>query len=150
MESYQSKGLPYIPDMFSTGEAAVGCGHAMRTTYQGKRATAADYIIADKKRSNVTITCDVTVDKVILEKGADGTLEAKGVEYLDNNGNKFKAFARKEVALAGGTYNSPTMLLRSGIGPKADLEKLGIPVKVDLPGVGKNLQVKLKVGFSSW
>jgi choline dehydrogenase-like flavoprotein len=125
-ESFQSKGLPYIPDMFSTGEAANGCGHAMRTTYKGYRTTAADYITKDKERSNVTITCDATVDKVILERGSDCSLQAKGVEYLDNNGNRYKAFAKKEVLLAGGTYNTPTMLLRSGIGPKADLEALNI------------------------
>jgi choline dehydrogenase-like flavoprotein len=112
----------------------------MRTTWQGSRTTAADYIIKDYVRPNVTITCDATVDKVILERGADGTLEAKGVEYVDNHGNRHKAYASKEVLLAGGTYNSPTMLLRSGIGPKAELEKLNIPVQLDLPGVGKNLQ----------
>lgn len=74
----------------------------------------------------MTITCDVTVDKVILERGSDGTLQAKGVEYVDNQGNKYQAFASKEVLLAGGTYNTPTMLLRSGIGPKEDLEALNI------------------------
>ena len=41
--------------------------------------------------------------------------------------------------LAGGTYNSPTVLMRSGIGPADNLGTLGIPVAVDLPGVGRNL-----------
>lgn len=140
LESYQSKGLEYVPDMFSNGATANGCGHAMRTTYQGYRTTAADYLTKDRERSNVTIRCDSTVDKVILERGSDGVLQAKGVEYLDNRGNRYKSFATKEVLLAGGTYNTPTMLLRSGIGPKADLEALNIPVQLDLPGVGKNLQ----------
>lgn len=140
MKNYQSKGLPYHPDMFSTGEASNGCGHALRTTWQGKRTTAADYITNDHKRSNVTIKCDVTGDKVILEKDSDGKYVAKGIEYADNNGNKFKAYARKEVTLTCGTYGSPAMLMRSGIGPKADLEALGIECKVDLPGVGQNLQ----------
>lgn len=139
-ESFQSKGLPYTPDMFSSGETANGCGHAMRTTWQGYRTTAADYITKDKQRPNVTIRCDATVDKVILERGSDRKLQAKGVEYLDNDGNRYKALAGKEVLLAGGTYNTPTMLLRSGIGPKSDLEALEIPVQLDLPGVGKNLQ----------
>ncbi|KAK4580436.1 hypothetical protein LTR86_000639 [Recurvomyces mirabilis] len=140
LESYQSKGLPYKPDMFSTGEASNGCGHAMRTTYQGSRTTAADFITKDKERPNVTIKCDSTVDKVILERGSDGSLEAKGVEYLDNDGNRYKVYANKEVLLAGGSYNTPTMLMRSGIGPKEDLERVGIPVQLELPGVGKNLQ----------
>lgn len=140
LKNYQSKGLPYHPDMFSNGVTANGCGHAMRTTWQGYRTTAADYVTKDHKRSNVNITCHATADKVIFEKGADGKPVAKGVEYLDKDGNKKKAFASKEVVLCCGTYGSPAMLMRSGIGPKADLEKLGIPVLVDLPGVGKNLQ----------
>ena len=112
----------------------------MRTTWQGYRTTAADYITKDHKRSNVTIKCHATVDKVILERGSDGTLQAKGVEYVDDNGNRSKVYARKEVILTGGTYGSPAMLLRSGIGPKSELEALNIPCQVDLPGVGKNLQ----------
>ena len=140
LENYKSKGLKYHPDMFSSGVTANGCGHAMRTTWQGTRTTAADYITKDHKRSNVTITCHATVDKVILEKDSDGFLVAKGVEYLDKNGNRHKVYASKEVLLSGGTYGSPAMLLRSGIGPREELEKLNIPVQVDLPGVGKNLQ----------
>ena len=111
----------------------------MRTTYQGYRSTAADFVVADMERLNVTIKCDSTVDKVILDKQADGSLQAKGVEYQDQNGNKYKAFARKEVLVNCGTYCSPAVLLRSGIGPKSDLEALDIPCQVDLPGVGKNL-----------
>ena len=123
----------------STGETARGCGHAMRSTYKGSRTTAADYITKDKERPNVAIRCDATVDKIILDRGAGG-LEAKGVEFLDNNGNRYKVYANKEVLLAGGTYNTPTIMLRSGIGSKEDLQKLGIPVQLDLPGVDKNLQ----------
>lgn len=140
LESYKSKGLPYTPDMFSSGVTSRGCGHAMRTTYQGYRTTAADYIVKDRARSNVTIKCDVTVDKVILEQGAGGSLEAKGAEYVDNHGTRHKAFANKEVLLNCGTYGTPAVLLRSGIGPKAELEALNIPVQIDLPAVGKNLQ----------
>ena len=138
--SYKSKGLQYHPDMFSSGETANGCGHALRTTWQGYRTTAADYITKDHKRSNVTIKCNMTVDKVILERDSDGNLRARGAEYEDENGNRFKAFAKNEVVVTGGTYGSPAMLLRSGIGSKADLEALGIKCEVDLPGVGKNLQ----------
>lgn len=135
LENYKSKGLPYHPDMFSTGETANGCGHALRTTWQGYRTTAADFVTKDHKRSNVTIKCHVTVDKVIF----DGD-RAVGVQYMDDNGNKSVVHARKEVIISCGTYGSPAVLLRSGIGDKADLEALNIPVKVDAPGVGKNLQ----------
>lgn len=140
LKSYQSKGLEYHPDMFSNGETANGCGHAMRTTWQGYRTTAADYITKDKKRNNVTIQCHATVDKVILEKDTDGYPRATGVEFLEENGNRRKVYAKNEVILTSGTYGSPAILLRSGLGPKAELEKLGIQCQVDLPGMGKNLQ----------
>ena len=117
----------------------------MRSTYQGYRATAADYIVKDRKRPNVTIKCHVTVNKVILEKDSDGSLQAKGAEYKDDAGNIHKVFARREVLLNCGAYGSPAVLLRSGIGPKEDLNELGIPCQVDLPGVGKNLQDHLLI-----
>ncbi|MEU6385283.1 GMC oxidoreductase [Streptomyces bauhiniae] len=49
------------------------------------------------------------------------------------------AYARNEVILAGGTYNTPQLLMLSGIGPREELDRLGIPVRVDAPGVGCNL-----------
>jgi choline dehydrogenase-like flavoprotein len=50
------------------------------------------------------------------------------------------AYAEKEVIISGGTFNTPQLLKLSGIGPAAELKKLGIPVVVNLPGVGQNLQ----------
>lgn len=139
-ESYKGKGLPYVPDMFSSGVTPNGCGHAMRTTWQGYRTTAADYLTKDRARPNVTIMCDRTVDKVILEKGADGQLVAKGVEFLDNNGSRYTAHAKKEIILTSGTYCTPAILMRSGLGPKKELDRHNIPCLVDLPGLGQNLQ----------
>ncbi|KAK4620939.1 L-sorbose 1-dehydrogenase [Fulvia fulva] len=139
-ESFQSKGMPYDADMFSHGNTVQGCGHAMRTTCQGYRATAADYVTKDQQRPNVKIRCDVTVDKVVTVKGTDRLLEANGVEYVDANGNRFSVNASRKVIVTAGTYCSPAVLMRSGIGPKAELEALDIPVQLDLPGVGENLQ----------
>ena len=67
-----------------------------------------------------------------------------------------QVFAGREVILAGGAFNTPQLLMLSGIGPRADLEKLGITVRVDLPGVGQNLQDRYEVAvinrmnFASW
>ncbi|KAH7391756.1 hypothetical protein BKA66DRAFT_412800 [Pyrenochaeta sp. MPI-SDFR-AT-0127] len=80
--------------------------------------------------------------------------KAVGVQYLHgksvyrgdprhtsaNTGTIGQAFARKEVIVSGGTFNSPQLLQLSGIGPKALLKKYKIPVVKDLPGVGRNLQ----------
>ncbi|XP_014554467.1 hypothetical protein COCVIDRAFT_104929 [Bipolaris victoriae FI3] len=97
------------------------------------------------------------VTKVLFDTcGGNGTKpQAVGVEYLQGKsvykadprrtantteGVLKKAFARKEVIVSGGAFNSPQILQLSGIGPKALLEKYGIPVVSDLPGVGRNLQ----------
>ena len=138
LKSFQSKGLPYIPDMFTSGESPHGCGHAVRSIYQGVRSTAADYITKDNTRSNIDIMTNVYVDKVILEDTSDG-IRAVGVELQDSSGEKRSVKARREVVVTAGVYGSPTILLRSGIGDKHEVEHYGIKSRVDLPGVGKNL-----------
>ena len=54
--------------------------------------------------------------------------------------------ASREVVLAGGAFNTPQLLMLSGVGPREELERHGIPVRVDLPGVGRNLQDRYEVG----
>lgn len=69
-------------------------------------------------------------------------LRATGVLFqsVDGTGATMEVKAKKEVVLAAGAMHSPQILQRSGVGPKALLEKTGIKVKVDLPGVGQNYQ----------
>jgi choline dehydrogenase-like flavoprotein len=84
---------------------------------------------------------------------------AIGVEYLKGrqlyraaatpstaSGERRRIIARREVIVCGGAFNSPQLLMLSGIGPRAELERHGIQVKVDLPGVGRNLQDRYEVG----
>lgn len=137
--SYQSEGLPLIPDMFTSGQSgAHGCGHAIRTIHQGVRTMAADYLNDAESKGKLEIKTNVYVDKVLLEV-INGDTCAVGVDFQDASGDRTSVVARQEVVLAGGAYGSPTMLLRSGIGEKHELEKQGIECRVDLPGVGKNL-----------
>jgi choline dehydrogenase-like flavoprotein len=66
------------------------------------------------------------------------------------------ALASREVILAGGTFNTPQLLMLSGIGGAEQLAKHGIPLRVDLPGVGRNLQDRYEVpvvnrmNFDQW
>ena len=136
MQSFESAGLKKHDDMFSTGETPHGCGHVPRTVHKGVRSTAADYL--PRTATNLVILTHTTVDKVILT--ADGSfLKASGVRIVDRAGNAREITARREVILSAGAYCTPPILLRSGIGPAEELEKLGIECKVDSPGVGKNL-----------
>lgn len=126
--------------MFSTGDVPHGCGHATRTVYEGIRTTSADFMTNKNHRGNITIKTDTTVDKVIFSKDREQT-RASGVltRASDGRGTVRTFHARKEIIISGGAYCSPAILLRSGIGPKDELEKHNIVCTVDLPGVGRNL-----------
>jgi choline dehydrogenase-like flavoprotein len=88
----------------------------------------------------------------------DDRNRATGVEYLRGQrlyrahgrpsgeaGERREVHASREVILAGGAFNSPQLLMLSGIGPREALQRHGIAVRVDLPGVGKNLQDRYEV-----
>ena len=138
-ESMIEHGLPYHADMFSTGETSHGCGDVPRTVHQGIRTTAADFITRSYRRDNITIKTEVTVDKIIMSSQA-GELSATGVAVISKAGKKVEYQAKKEVIVSAGAYCSPAVLMRSGLGPKEELNEHGIECMVDLPGVGKNLQ----------
>jgi choline dehydrogenase-like flavoprotein len=79
-----------------------------------------------------------------------------GVRPMPAAGAPRRVRATREVILAGGAFNTPQLLMLSGIGPRATLAAHGIEVRVDLPGVGQNLQDRYEVavvnrmGFESW
>lgn len=99
-------------------------------------------------KKNLHLRCSTIVDKVILEE-VQGKLTATGVQVLDEDtGVSSIIRAKKEVIVSGGSYCSPAILLRSGIGAKAEVESFGIESKVDLPGVGKNLMDHLVISAS--
>ncbi len=116
------------------GAEQAGFGRLQHTIGKGRRAsTAVAYLRPAMKRGNITLVTRAQATKVLF-KGP----RAVGIEYLQG-GQKREAFADGEVILAGGAYNSPQLLLLSGIGPAEELRELGIEPRVDLAGVGKNL-----------
>jgi choline dehydrogenase len=93
------------------------------------------------------------------EPAPDGTPRAIGVEYMDGRHyradrraaggempEKHRVTVSREVILAAGAFNTPQLLMLSGIGPREELDRHGVPVRVDLPGVGRNLQDRYEVG----
>lgn len=100
----------------------------------GKRAsTARAYLEPALGRPNLTVMTGAVTQRVVLEGK-----RATGVAFI-RDGHMQTALARREVILSGGAYNSPQLLMLSGIGPAEDLRGLGIDVAHDLPGVGRNL-----------
>ena len=122
----------------------------------------------DGSRERVLETARRFPDRLRVELDAlatrvlfDGHGRAAGVEYLKGErlyrarppeqapGERREVRASREVILAGGAFNTPQLLMLSGLGPQAELERLGIPVRVDLPGVGRNLQDRYEVASST-
>ena len=95
-------------------------------------STAIGYLLQARRRQNLTIRPDCLVSRVVL-KGS----RAVGVELSSGGGGE--VVRGRRITLSAGAIASPAILLRSGIGPRAELEALGIVSTVDLPGVGANL-----------
>ncbi|MGR9106123.1 MAG: GMC family oxidoreductase, partial [Gammaproteobacteria bacterium] len=101
----------------------------------GLRASAAEaYLRPVRSRANLTVVTHAFVTRLLFSGK-----RVIGVEYL-RFGSVEKASAASEVILSAGALRSPQVLLLSGIGPASELARLGIPVREDLCGVGKNLQ----------
>jgi choline dehydrogenase len=128
LEGAVASGHAHVVDHNRPG--SVGAGPTPRTVGDGVRAsTALTYLAVARARPNLTVRPDTLVSHVELL----GT-RARGVRLLD--GTLIEA---DRVVLTAGTYASPMILARSGIGPTAELEAFGITVVVDAPGVGSNL-----------
>jgi choline dehydrogenase len=109
---------------------AVGVGRMPMSSRNGVRATTAGtYLPVGATPSTLTIRPDTQVAHVLFE-GARAT----GVRLLDET-----IVDASLVVLCAGTYGSPPILMRSGIGPVEHLRSIGVPVRLDLPGVGSNL-----------
>jgi choline dehydrogenase-like flavoprotein len=104
--------------------------------YQTRSSARTAYYDPIASRSNLQVVTGVQVQEIVF-----ATLTAKGVKLLDRTtGKSYTAFADMELILAAGAIHTPQILQQSGVGPASVLKAAGIDVKVDLPGVGNNLQ----------
>ena len=140
VDSFLETGLEWKPNMFCTGDNQ-GVGHVPRTVYQGTRTSGADFVTGDSVPSNLTLRCNVQGVRIVLSQGVDGSKIATAVEARDDETGAPLLFnANAEIIVSCGAYNSPQLLMHSGIGPKDQLDRFNIPVQVEAPGVGENLQ----------
>jgi choline dehydrogenase-like flavoprotein len=137
IEAGRAVGFPVTEDY--NGAQAEGFGRSQYSIRGGRRASSATaYLKPARNRRNLSVATGALTTRVLL-RGSSAT----GVEYL-RGGRMRRAIAEREVILCGGAYNSPQLLMLSGIGPAAHLREIGIAPIVDLP-VGKNLQDHLAV-----
>ncbi|KAI0337923.1 alcohol oxidase [Trametopsis cervina] len=101
--------------------------------------SASAYYVPNKERSNLKVLVNAHANRVETTKAANGNLVATAVE-ITHGEKTYLVKAKKEVILSAGALSSPVVLERSGIGRKEVLENAKIPVKLELPGVGENMQ----------
>jgi choline dehydrogenase len=126
-------GYDRNPDF--NGVQQEGVGPFQLTVKDGKRhSAAAAFLLPILKRPNLTTMTGALATRLLFE----GT-RTVGVEYL-HEGTLHQARVNQEVIVSAGAFDSPKLLMLSGIGDAEQLQALGISVVVDLPGVGQNLQ----------
>lgn len=139
VESAVSLGYKQNEDFNGAEQEGAG-GAPVNVVNEVRQSTAMTYLSAEVRNlPNLTIKGNVNIDRVLLDGStAKGVLANDGAEYFAD-----------EVILCGGTYGSPAILMRSGLGPAADLARLGIDVVADLP-VGQRLQDQalIPIGFA--
>ena len=132
VEAAVQAGFVFNPDF--NGAQQEGVGFYQVTHRAGERFSAAKaYLQPNRDRLNLSVITDAQATRVLV----DGK-RATGVEYRQHGAIR-QITARREVLLSAGALQSPQLLMLSGIGPGAHLQRLGIPVIHDLPGVGMNL-----------
>jgi choline dehydrogenase len=128
LEALEAVGFPMVDDHNRPG--AVGGGRMPMSSRDGMRVTTADaYLPIGGTPPNLTIRADAQVAEVVFDGRG-----ARGVRLLDGT-----VIHADRVVLSAGAYGSPPILLRSGVGPAEHLRSVGVPVRLDLPGVGANL-----------
>jgi choline dehydrogenase len=138
VEAAQQAGIPYTQD-YNRGDN-FGIGHFEVNQKKGVRWNASKAMLRPvQHRANLKVVTGALIDRVVMEGR-----EARGVEF-SLGGVPHRAGARIETVLTAGAIGSPAILQRSGIGPAALLQQHGVPLVLDLPGVGGNLQDHLQL-----
>ncbi len=142
-------------DQRSGGLLGEGLTKVPLSTCDGRRRGARERVRAAAREHGLRVEYDALATRVVF----DADNRAVGVEYLKGrnlyraspeasrqDGEPRRVEARREVILAGGAFNTPQLLMLSGVGPKDRLAALGVEARVPLEGVGRNLQDRYEIG----
>lgn len=140
LESCLAAGFPLCPDLNADG--ATGVGPQPFNNVDGVRMSAAfSHLHAARRLPSLRVLGEHTVERILFDRD-----RAVGVIARAPSGDEVLVRADQEVVLAAGAIATPWLLLRSGVGPAAQLRRHGIPVVLDLPGVGASLREHPQVG----
>jgi choline dehydrogenase len=132
MQAIANAGYPCTEDIHAGDEEGASFVE-LTIDEKGRRASYVEaYLKPAMRRPNLAVVTNALTRKVLVEDG-----RAVGVEY--EVGGEIRTARAGETILSGGSYNSPQLLMLSGIGPGEHLAEMGIPLVHDLPGVGRNL-----------
>ncbi|HVL59727.1 MAG TPA: GMC family oxidoreductase N-terminal domain-containing protein, partial [Burkholderiaceae bacterium] len=116
------------------GPTQQGAGYYALNVRRGWRcSTATAYLAPARRRRNLTVATGALATRIVFERG-----DARAVEYRQRGALRV-ARAAREIVVAAGAFNSPQLLQVSGVGPAPLLQRLGVPVVFDAPGVGESL-----------
>ncbi|MCX3060159.1 mycofactocin dehydrogenase MftG [Streptomyces beihaiensis] len=131
LQTSRDLGFPEVPDHNAPG--AVGVGPMAQNLVDGMRiSTAVAYLASARKREQLEIRADTLAERIVFEDG-----RAVGVRIVTDGVSETVYGDR--ITVCTGAVGTPALLMRSGIGAADALERLGVPVVADLPGVGENL-----------
>jgi choline dehydrogenase len=130
-KAWKSRGEPISENIYD-GEM-IGLTHCIDTIYKGQRSGSYLFV---KDKPNITILSEVHSKRLIIDY-ADRT--CKGVTVIDPSGKELSLYATREVILSQGVFESPKLLMLSGVGPARELARHGINVIVDSRHVGQHL-----------
>ncbi|TFK33832.1 GMC oxidoreductase [Crucibulum laeve] len=141
LKTLESLGIPFNPDCSSGSNTGIfHAGHAIDPIEASRSSSATAYYEPVKAKRNLKVITGARATQILLKKDdVPRTVVAQGVNFI-KDGKELTVYCRKEVIISAGTFQTPQLLELSGIGSKATLDKYGIPVILDLPGVGENLQ----------
>jgi choline dehydrogenase len=141
LEACAQFGLPNRPGYFDgdLSGSYLACG----SIWNGRRCSSAKaYLSPVRNRQNLRVITNAGVERVAIENG-----RAVGVEFHENGGLR-QLRAAREVIVSCGAVGSPSLLMRSGIGPPQHLAEHGVQVGLPLPGVGANLHDHAAINVS--
>ncbi|THH14403.1 hypothetical protein EW146_g5923 [Bondarzewia mesenterica] len=144
LETCKSLGIFDVSDL-CTASGTLGAAEFMTFTDQsGKRSSAATAYLPPSvmSRSNLKVLTNIMVERILFSTPSEngGIPRAIGVELSPTaTGPRYRIHAKQEVILSAGAVASPQILMLSGVGPRRELEKVGVQLVKDLPAVGQHL-----------